>query len=102
MKQDALPNNFNKVNDTVGIRIPNHIIALEILRGFGKPVVATSANISGQSPNIDFAEAKRTIGAKLDHLVDGGLSKVGVGSTVVDYTDENDPKILREGSIEVL
>jgi L-threonylcarbamoyladenylate synthase len=99
LKPDYLANNFNKMNDTVGIRIPNHSLALEILRAFNSPLAVTSANISGKGDNISFAEAKTSLGDKLDLLIDGGSSDIGISSTVIDLTDETNPKILRQGSV---
>ncbi len=101
IKPSSLPNNFNKVNETVGIRIPNHPVAIEVLRQLNSPLAATSANISGNDPNIDFASASKTLGDKLDLLIDGGGSAIGISSTVVDLTDENEVKILRQGSVKI-
>lgn len=101
IKPGSLPNNFNKVSDTVGIRIPDHEVALKILDQFGAPVAVTSANISGDPSNINFAEAKKIFGNKLDFFIDGGDSRIGVSSTVIDLTDEKHPKILRHGSVDI-
>ncbi len=101
LRSDGIPNYFNKNSDTIGIRIPNHPIALEVLRELGSPLVATSANISGESDNITFAAAQKTLGDKLDMLLDGGESKVGVSSTVVDLTNPAEVKILRQGSVKI-
>ncbi len=89
------------MNETVGIRIPNHPVAIEVLRQLNSPLAATSANISGNDPNIDFASASKTLGDKLDLLIDGGGSAIGISSTVVDLTDENEVKILRQGSVKI-
>ncbi len=101
LKQGSLPNNFNKLNDTIGIRIPNHEIALEILREFNAPLAASSANISGDTDNVSFAEAKGSLGEGPDFFVDGGGSVIGISSTVVDMTDGKNPKILRQGSVDI-
>jgi L-threonylcarbamoyladenylate synthase len=101
LRSDGIPNYFNKNSDTVGIRIPNHPIALEILRELGSPLAATSANISGQGDNITFAAAQKSLGDKLDMLIDGGESKVGISSTVIDATNPAEIKILRQGSVRI-
>jgi L-threonylcarbamoyladenylate synthase len=101
IRPNSLANNFNKLNDTVGIRIPNHPIALELLRLAKFPLAVTSANISGNDPNVTFNQAKNSIGEKLDFLIDGSESLIGVASAVVDITDEKNLKIIREGTVEL-
>ncbi len=95
-KKDAGLAKFNKVDDTIGLRIPDHKVALEILEAFGKPLAVSSANISGQEPAIEHDKAAYSLNG-IDLLIDGGISKVGVSSTVVSLVDGI--KILREGSI---
>lgn len=101
LRSDGIANYFNRAGDTVGIRIPNHPIALEIIRELNSPIAASSANISGEDPNIDFATASKTLGDKLDHLIDGGKSTIGISSTVIDATDGANIKIIREGSVKI-
>ncbi len=101
LRADGIVNHFNATGDTVGIRIPAHPIALEVLRELGSPLAATSANISGGDDNISFEAASSALGDKLDALIDGGESKVGISSTVVDATDPSDIKILRQGSVVI-
>ena len=85
-----------KPNTTIAIRIPNHPTTLQLLQVWGKPITATSANLSGQ-PAATSAEEVKYIFPQLLTL-DGGKCRVGVASTVVDLTGK-DIKILREGSI---
>jgi L-threonylcarbamoyladenylate synthase len=91
--------------DTVGIRIPNHAIALALLNTFhelgGKGIAAPSANRFGHvSPTSAQAVTQEIAGylGNLDMILDGGECQVGVESTIIDCTGEL-PKILRPGAI---
>jgi len=83
--------------DTVAIRIPAHPVARDILRAFGRPVVAPSANLSGHvSPTI-AAHVLNDLGGRIDLIVDGGAVAVGVESTIVGIFDQ--PILLRPGGL---
>jgi len=83
--------------DTVAIRIPAHPIARDILRAFGRPVVAPSANLSGHvSPTI-AAHVHGDLAGRIDLIVDGGAVEVGVESTIVGIFDA--PMLLRPGGL---
>jgi len=83
--------------DTVAIRIPAHPVARDILRAFGRPVVAPSANLSGHvSPTI-AAHVQTDLDGRIDLIVDGGAVPVGVESTIVGIFDE--PMLLRTGGV---
>ncbi|MGH6710109.1 MAG: L-threonylcarbamoyladenylate synthase [Bradyrhizobium sp.] len=83
--------------DTVAIRIPAHPVARDILRAFGRPVVAPSANLSGHvSPTI-AAHVQSDLEGRIDLIVDGGAVAVGVESTIVGIFDE--PMLLRPGGL---
>jgi L-threonylcarbamoyladenylate synthase len=83
--------------DTVAIRIPAHPVAREILRAFGGPVVAPSANLSGHvSPTI-AAHVQSDLAGRIDLIVDGGAVEVGVESTVVGCFET--PMLLRPGGL---
>ncbi len=106
LKRSALAQDFiTGGQDTVGLRVPNHVIALALLNEFkklgGKGVAAPSANRFGHvSPTTAQAvsdELSQYL-APEDVLLDGGPSLVGVESTIIDCTTES-PKILRPGAI---
>jgi L-threonylcarbamoyladenylate synthase len=83
--------------DTVAIRIPAHPVARDILRAFGRPVVAPSANLSGHvSPTI-AAHVLNDLEGRIDLIVDGGAVAVGVESTIVGIFDQ--PILLRPGGL---
>ncbi|MBN3038268.1 MAG: threonylcarbamoyl-AMP synthase [Candidatus Omnitrophica bacterium] len=84
--------------DTVGVRIPNNKIALDLIRESGKPIVAPSANISGRPPAKDVKEVLNDFDGLIDMVVDGGEVELGVASTVLDLTQEPFA-VLREGAI---
>lgn len=81
---------------TVGIRIPDHELALEMCRRAG-PLAVTSANKHGKPPLTSAEEVSSTFGEELEGVVDGGVCD-GVPSTVVDLTS-GDPRCIREGGI---
>ena len=64
----------------------------------GSPIAATSANTSGQPPAASFDDLEERIIAAADVVLDGGVSEVGVASTVVDCTGD-EPLVLREGPV---
>lgn len=80
---------------TLGVRIPNHEVALELLRASG-PLMTTSANVHGKEPAMTAEEAAELPG--LTVVLDGGRAPGGTASTVLDLTGP-EPHILREGAI---
>ncbi|MCK1515896.1 threonylcarbamoyl-AMP synthase [Bradyrhizobium sp. 190] len=83
--------------DTVAIRIPAHPVARDILRVFGGPVVAPSANISGHVSPTMAAHVQSDLAGRIDLIVDGGAVEVGVESTIVGCFDQ--PMLLRPGGL---
>ncbi len=83
---------------TIGIRIPDHKVALMLIEEAGVPVAAPSANISGNKPPTSGEEAMEELSGKVDIILDAGKTDIGVSSTVIDMTREP-PIILRKGSI---
>jgi L-threonylcarbamoyladenylate synthase len=83
--------------ETVAIRLPAHPVARDILRAFGGPVVAPSANISGHVSPTTAAHVQSDLTGRIDLIVDGGPVAVGVESTIVGCFDE--PMLLRPGGV---
>jgi L-threonylcarbamoyladenylate synthase len=83
--------------DTIAIRVPAHPIAREILRAFGGPVVAPSANLSGHVSPTTAAHVQSDLAGLIDLIVDGGAVAVGVESTIVGCFDT--PILLRPGGL---
>ena len=85
--------------NTVGVRIPNHPLAIEVIGKAGGAVASTSANRSGEAPALTAADVEATFGAELDLILDGGIAPGGRASTVVAIRGDT-LKILREGPID--
>jgi L-threonylcarbamoyladenylate synthase len=84
--------------DTIAVRVPDHPVAQRILAGFAKPIVAPSANRSGHlSPTI-AAHVLADLGGRIDLIVDGGPTAVGVESTIVACLGDR-PMLLRPGGL---
>jgi tRNA threonylcarbamoyl adenosine modification protein (Sua5/YciO/YrdC/YwlC family) len=88
-----------KDQGTVGIRMPDNEIALEIIELAKVPVVCPSANLSGCPPPRNFSQAIKDLNGLVNLAIDAGDTKLGLESTVVDLTVEP-IKILREGVIK--
>jgi L-threonylcarbamoyladenylate synthase len=84
--------------DTVAVRAPAHPLAQAVLRAFGGPVVAPSANRSGRPSPTRFADAVEETGFAADAALDGGPCAVGLESTVVAVLD-GPPRLLRAGGV---
>ncbi|QWG22339.1 threonylcarbamoyl-AMP synthase [Bradyrhizobium sediminis] len=83
--------------ETVAIRVPAHPVALAILRAFGGPVVAPSANLSGHVSPTTSAHVQGDLTGRIDLIVDGGAVAVGVESTIVGCFEQ--PMLLRPGGL---
>jgi len=86
--------------DTVGVRMPSNPIALEMIKAFGKPIAATSANISGFPDPKNAQQVLEYLDGKVDLILDGGATPDDIPSTVIDIS-VNPPKILRQGKLTV-
>ncbi len=83
--------------DTVAIRVPVHPVARDILRAFGGPVVAPSANLSGHVSPTTAEHVQSDLSGRIDLIVDGGPVQVGVESTIVGCFEA--PMLLRPGGL---
>ena len=83
---------------TLALRVPDHPVAQALLRRVGRPLVAPSANRSGRVSPTRAEHVARDLGARLATILDGGPSRVGVESTVVDLSGAR-PVLLRPGGI---
>jgi L-threonylcarbamoyladenylate synthase len=82
----------------VGVRIPAHPVARAILNAIGAPLVVTSANRHGQPAPITAQQALEQLDGRVELILDGGRSELGIESTVIDLTTQP-PMILRSGAI---
>lgn len=84
--------------DTVAIRMPNHEIALTLIRRSGIPIAAPSANTSGRPSPTSAKHVMDDLNGRISMVIDGGEVRIGIESTIVDVTSDI-PMILRPGFI---
>ncbi|HET7095549.1 MAG TPA: L-threonylcarbamoyladenylate synthase, partial [Thermomicrobiales bacterium] len=83
--------------DSIAVRVPSHDVALGILSRLGRPIVAPSANRSGHVSPTTAKHVLDDLGGRIDLIVDGGPTPVGVESTIVALLDR--PLLLRPGGL---
>jgi L-threonylcarbamoyladenylate synthase len=84
--------------DTVALRVPAHPIAARLIAESGLPIAAPSANASGRITATTAAHVARSLGDKVDVIIDGGATPLGLESTVVGFDGER-PVLLRAGAV---
>lgn len=84
--------------DSVAVRMPDHPVALELIRAAGRPLAAPSANRSGKVSPTRAEHVAECLGGRVPLVLDGGPCRVGVESTVLDLTEEP-PTLLRPGGV---
>jgi L-threonylcarbamoyladenylate synthase len=85
-------------SDNVALRVPDHFFLRELIRALGEPITGTSANRSGRPSCRTAREVRRQLGSAIDLIIDGGSSRAGPESTVIDIT-EGTARMLRPGAI---
>jgi L-threonylcarbamoyladenylate synthase len=94
----GVPRRVTAGGATIGVRMPNHPLAIEVIARSGGAVACTSANLSGEPPACTAAEVVASFDDRLDLILDGGRAPGGVASTVVALQG-NVLAVLREGAI---
>ena len=97
-KKTVLSGKITAGLNTAAIRLPVNKIALAIIRESGKPIAAPSANTSGRPSPTEASHVIDDLMGKVDMIIDGGSTDIGVESTVVDVTCDP-PMILRPGRV---
>ena len=97
-KKDIVPNCTTGGLDTVAVRLPSHPVARMLIECSNMPIAAPSANLSGKPSPTTAAHVKRDLMGRVDCMILGDSSEVGLESTVVDVTSDI-PMILRPGAI---
>ena len=97
-KRTIVPDIVTAGGATVGLRVPAHPLALALLAQAQLPVAAPSANLSTQISPTTARHVERGLGDRVDLIIDGGPTNVGIESTVVDVTGAV-PRVLRPGMI---
>jgi L-threonylcarbamoyladenylate synthase len=98
LKQPHLPDRLTAGLDTVGIRMPAHPMALELIRGAGVPIAAPSANPFTELSPTTAQHVRDALGDRVAMVLDGGPSKIGIESTVLSLAGP-DAVLLRPGMV---
>lgn len=97
-RSEMIPDVVTGGLDTVAVRMPDHLIAQLLIAKAGVPVAAPSANLSGRPSPTEAAAVWDDLYGRIDMVIDGGPSGIGVESTVLDLTGQV-PELLRPGGI---
>ncbi|MDQ7778123.1 MAG: L-threonylcarbamoyladenylate synthase [Planctomycetota bacterium] len=99
-KSTRVPDIVTAGLDSVAVRMPDHPVALDLLRRCGCPVAAPSANRFGRPSPTCARDVLLELGERVDMILDGGPSPIGLESTVVSFID-GEPVVMRAGSTTV-
>jgi L-threonylcarbamoyladenylate synthase len=97
-KKPEVPLEVTGGQQTVGLRMPDHPVALALLKSFGGGVAAPSANRFCRISPTQASHVSEELGDAVDMILDGGACRVGVESTIIDLSG-NKPRLLRPGHI---
>ncbi len=97
-KKDCVPKTTTGGLDTVAVRMPDHAVALQLIREGGGFVAAPSANASGRPSPTKASHVAEDMAGKIDMIIDGGDVGIGVESTILDLSGDI-PMILRPGYV---
>lgn len=97
-KKEEVPYATTGGLDTVAVRMPNHPVALELIRRSGKLIAAPSANTSGRPSPTEASHVEGDLDGRIAMILDGGPVGIGIESTIIDLT-EPVPMVLRPGYI---
>ncbi len=99
-RTEVIPREVSAGLDTVAVRFPAHPLAQEIIRAADTPLAAPSANLSGSPSPTTARHVLNDMDGKIDAVLDGGMSEVGVESTVITLAADV-PRVLRPGGVTV-
>lgn len=97
-KSEIVPYMITAGLDTVAIRMPNNKVALELIKEADRPIAGPSANLSGKPSPTSVFHVIEDLNGKIDMIIDGGETGVGLESTVLDLSTDK-PMILRPGGV---
>ncbi len=100
-KTSLIPDLVSSGLDTVGIRMPNHPLTLELLKNLEYPLAAPSANPFGYVSPTRASHVNDQLGNKIDYILDGGPCQMGLESTIIGFDQEENPQILRLGALSI-
>ena len=98
-KRDNIPYSVTGGLETVAIRCPSHSVARALIKESGVPIAAPSANISGKPSPTCAEHVICDLNGKVDMIIDGGESDIGLESTIVAINEDNSLTLLRPGGI---
>jgi L-threonylcarbamoyladenylate synthase len=99
-KKKIIPSILTSNLPTIGVRMPNNQIILELIKKVKRPLAVTSANISGKPSTTNAKQVYENFRDKIPLILDGGETSIGKESTIMDLT-VIPPKILREGVLKM-
>ena len=97
-KSPSVPASVTGGTDKVAVRVPAHIVPIDLITEFGVPLIGTSANLSNQPSALTADEVRAQLGNAVDLIIDGGRCPGGIESTVVDMTGDV-PVVVRHGAV---
>ena len=100
-KKECIPRSVTGGLDTVAVRVPSHPIAHSLIKTVGIPVAAPSANLSGRPSCTSADHVIEDMNGRVDMILDGGESDLGLESTILLPRGENDVILLRPGAVTV-
>lgn len=98
-KTPAVPDEATAGLPSVAVRMPSHPLFRRLIRLAGVPLAAPSANPFGYVSPTTAAHVRRGLGSRVRHILDGGPSRIGLESTIVDLRNPRRPVLLRPGAI---
>ena len=98
--QRSLPLDLGETRGTVAVRVPDHDQARALLRRTG-PMAVSSANVSGQPAATTAGEARHMLADAVAVYLDGGRAPGGEASTIIDFTSDENGRVLRHGAIDL-
>jgi L-threonylcarbamoyladenylate synthase len=99
-RHESVPREVTAGRDTVAVRVPAHPVARALIDATGFPVAAPSANLFSRPSPTTAAHVLHDLEGRIDIIIDGGSTPVGVESTVVDFTS-TPPRVLRPGGVPI-
>ena len=98
-KSNKISKNVTNNKKTLAVRFPSHDLTVKLLRSLNFPLAAPSANISTKISAVSKKDVEEEFGKKIKYILNGGRSKLGLESTIIDLSKR--PKIIRLGAIEI-
>lgn len=99
-KSNVVPDLLTSGLDTIGIRMPNNKICLDIINKFGNPIAMSSANISNELPDSNINNLLKDFDSKVSFIINSGDLKTSTPSTIVKV-ENNNINLIREGKISL-